>query len=171
MHNLCSSTNIGTPVETCSHVSSCSFLTVHILQIGRHWTCFCTISKTGYQHGVLHYRIRARRKKHIMGHAFFPSVVVLAIGGMHKTTFIFEIAYHIFGKLVSPFTDILGTTNLKFIHPRHWCSDKMNTANGMSCYATKQQHWTGPIKQIYFTRQNEKFFMIYVLIMHFIRFS
>lgn len=64
---------------------------------------------------------------HIMGHAIFCSLVVLAIGGMYKTTFIFEIAYHIFGKLVSSFTDILGITNLKFIHPRQSCSDKIDT--------------------------------------------
>jgi len=52
LHSLCSSTNIGTTVETCSHVSFCSFLEVHILQAERHWTYFRTISKTGYQQGV-----------------------------------------------------------------------------------------------------------------------
>jgi hypothetical protein len=46
---------------------------------------------------------------------------------MNKITIIFESASHTFGKLVSPFTDVLSKTTLKLIQPRHGCPDRINT--------------------------------------------
>jgi hypothetical protein len=54
-------------------------------------------------------------------------MVVVAMGVMHKTTFIYEIVYHIFRKLFPPVADILANTTLKLIQPLHWYSDNMNT--------------------------------------------